>query len=100
METIELAACVDCYMFLHGIPAEDRGEDYPEETLKAIERIAADNGGARIDAGGVACDYPDDHVDGDCDCGEYGFSWSRCEVCLSSLGGDRYGVTLILTPKE
>jgi hypothetical protein len=42
---------------------------------------------------------PEDREEG-CDCDHTSFSWSACDGCGSSLGGDRYAFTLrrVATP--
>jgi hypothetical protein len=104
VDDVVLWACVDCLQYAAGIPEKDRGEPYPPAVLEAVERMRRDNYPACVELIPGSGDHHDgcaqgQDYDADCDC-EYdngGFSWSPCEMCLSSLGGDRHAITLLLT---
>ena len=81
-EMIELDVCVDCLMLAAGYDAHELGHEIPQAVLDAPARIARDNSVERVTV------VPED--------GEGHFSWSPCELCLSTLGGDRFRVTVIL----
>lgn len=79
-EVTEVDACVDCTQAVAGITAHERGEEYPAETMAALNEY-----GMRL-------------VNGDC--GEenehcVSFTWSPCELCGSSLGGERHRVAIL-----
>lgn len=90
--------CDDCLFWLaNGETPVDMDETATEEWLA---KIAANLGSWHVDLGG-------EHVEGcpnvdqetgewigasNCDCEQVGFSWSRCDVCRSSLGGSRDAV--------
>lgn len=85
-ETIEYSVCEDC---LHAIAL---GEDGDECTPHIERELAGRNG---YFSAGVAPTEED--PDGN---GYDEFSWHDCELCRSSLGGSRHGVTLTLQPVE
>ena len=82
-ETVELDVCVDCLMLAAGYDAQDLGHELPQAVLDAPARVARDNNVERVTI-----------VPGEGDAGH--FSWSPCELCLSTLGGDRHAVTVII----
>ena len=94
-------ACQDCLLLLCG------GETPPEldedETDAYLSRIGATTGNVLVTLGrrleSCGCDDwdTDEHRDG---CERLGFSWSRCDVCGSTLGGGREAVTLHFDTKE
>jgi hypothetical protein len=91
--------CVDCLMWLAN------GDTDPEWTVEQETAFLADiarrNPAGSITLGMVreehSCLDEDGNTEGDlggwCDCEELGFSWSGCDVCGSTLGGDRHAVT-------
>jgi len=103
IEDVVLWACVDCLQHAAGVTEEERGEPYPQAVLDAVERIRRDNypAGTRLVPG--SGDHNDDcEVWGEgesCTCSydTIEFSWQHCEVCLSSLGGSRHAITLLVT---
>jgi len=104
IEDVVLWGCVDCLQHAAGVTEEERGEPYPQAVLDAVERIRTDNypAGIQLVPGSGdhhdGCDALEDR-DEDCSC-DYdngGFSWQHCEVCLSSQGGDRHAITLLVT---
>jgi hypothetical protein len=44
---------------------------------------------------GLTADEHDDGCtrDGDCSCERQSFSWQRCDLCDTTLGGERHAVT-------
>ena len=80
-DTATLSVCTDCVMFIANgdLPPED-DRDRDEAIIAGVEREQSD--------GGHLC-LGEEHT-------AY-FSWSRCECCNTSLGGDRYDIVL-LTP--
>ena len=78
----DTAACVDCYMTAAlGAPSDDPDYIPAAVPLSNIER------GERVELGHK---FPH----GDPDSTHLGFSWSPCETCGSTLGGDRYAVSV------
>ena len=78
-EVVEVDACVDCTQAVSGITAHERGEEYPEAVTKALEEY-----GMRLTNG---------------DCGDENerctpFTWTPCELCGSTLGGERHRVAI------
>jgi hypothetical protein len=88
----EISVCLAC-MFMHtngeypGGPA-DIDPNEPEPWALLPEGTHPAMGGEHNER----C-TPADREEG-CDCENLGFSWSRCEGCGSTLGGDRYLFTL------
>lgn len=79
-EAVDVDACMDCAQAVSGISAHERGEDYPEATLEALERY-----GMRL-------------VNGDCgDDNEHceDFSTVPCGLCGSALAGERHRVAIL-----
>lgn len=69
METIEYSVCRDCLMYV--------AYGHENETMQAH---IARTGGHFV---------PDGHSDNE-------FSWRPCELCGSTLGGSRHGVSLLI----
>lgn len=115
METIALSVCSDCLLMLAN--GETRPDTDPEEHSASMAAQWPDSEGWDLCAGGECecapcecgcgkcdpddnprtwCDSPivGDRPD-DCDCDNHGFSWSDCDGCGSTLGGDRYAATAI-----
>lgn len=90
--------CVDCLVVLAGDPADDP----TGEAVKAGERMTQIWGDKEITPGRLTDDCQHDLDDTDDDaihrdyCEALGFSYSSCEGCGSSLGGDRYAATVWL----
>jgi len=79
-------ACGDC---VQAIANDDySGLDYSYDAEESEKRMA------EIKAGINAC--PGYLVVGD----EYGFSWRGCDVCGSSLGGDKHEVGYLTDEEE
>lgn len=71
MEFKKLAVCEDCYMFVAGYSADERGIEYPDAVIGAFER-----------------DAPYYVFVNDSD--EPYFGTSQCQQCGSHLAGDRH----------
>ena len=78
LEIIDVDGCVDCLLFAAN--GEFHPDRSPEEDKKLENAFVslADQGFS------VTC--------GD---GEGSFSWSACDICNTSLGGDRYQMHLV-----
>lgn len=88
--TYALSVCVDCFMAAHG--ALDASDPAAATALSLITE-------GRVIPACVACEScgHDDCANGAaCECGYgdagHGFSWTACDGCGSTLGGDRYGL--------
>lgn len=83
IDFIEYSVCEDCMLAIaHDETAHDIGQAVVREL----------NGRAGHFATGV--EPTEDDPDG---VGYDEFSWQECELCRSTLGGSRHGVTLLLT---
>lgn len=79
------------------------GEDWSEEQVQEwVDALTERHGGTTdgLIAGGHYddCELANDELiaeSEDCYCGEGSFSMQSCQVCGSSLGGDRYIITWI-----
>ena len=91
VDTIALSVCADCLMFIANgdLPTDDDPER-DAEIIAGVEREQAS--GSHLCAGGID-DDPDAPDEG-------GFSWSSCDCCNSSLGGDRFKATLLVPTQE
>lgn len=98
--------CNDCLFWLaYGETPEQMSED---ETREWLDTITANLGEWHVDLGGEhAEDCPNVDQDTgewlgstDCDCETVDFSWSRCDVCRSGLGGSRDAVFFYTTGDE
>jgi hypothetical protein len=77
----DCTACTDCYATAAlGAPSDD-----PDYT-PAVIPLSSIDAGERVETGHR---FP---LDGDSDTRE--FSWTPCETCGSTLGGDRYAVSV------
>lgn len=105
MDNVTLWVCVDCLYCVHGI-AEENPDTLRHVGLfdQSVARISGDNLGAQVhlipSADVHECDGVDGYPAEDCDCETVDFSWNRCELCLSNLGGSRHAVTLELSAPE
>lgn len=81
METIELSICQDCMYAVEGYICCVNDENC--EHIQAIENEISDNPGSRIVNNGGEDAEPH-------------FSWHRCDLCHTDLGGDRYDATMII----
>lgn len=92
-ESMLLWVC-DCCMFTHANGECCDQEQHDHEPLSMVRE------GDHVTLGGAPhsdlC-TPTDREQG-CDCDDYGFSWQRCNGCGSTLGGNRYAMTLWWTP--
>lgn len=86
-------ACVVCtHLTANG--EYDDGEDTADKCIEGQQKIWGDQSGQFMLAG---CDDdcsmgndPVNYPDHECESFEQGFSWSDCEGCGDSLGGDRF----------
>ena len=87
MDIFTLDVCVDCLMYAAGYSDRELGAPAPPAVAEGFARIARDNSPkpVMINPGGFEEDESESY-----------FSWSHCEVCLSSLGGDRHPVTVMV----
>lgn len=76
----EMRVCTDCRFFVAGFSDEEMGEPYPDAVVAAVAECAAR--GWHLVNGGEDTD-------------ELGFSWSKCDLCDSPLGGDRFVVVAL-----
>jgi len=84
LKEIELSVCADCYCFFH----------YGLESFEPQLELTKDQQQKIIDSfNEILKDYQifDNH---DSENGS-SFSWSSCNICNSSLGGDRFGLLQI-----
>lgn len=81
----------ECCMFVHA-NGECCADDHEREPLNLIGDGRSVTMGLTEDEHAENC-TPADREDG-CDCESQGFSWQSCEGCGSSLGGDRFALTL------
>lgn len=88
--------CVDCYLTYHGVCETDAYDAPDREPLSAIT-------GTQEVASGLLWSEHDcaNAVDIDpwagpveCDCETMEFSWSACDGCGSTLGGERHALTV------
>lgn len=89
--TVTIWVCIDC-MFSHA-----NGETSSDEAPDCEPWCLIDKGdevamGIMADEHADSC-TPEDREEG-CDCATDSFSWSPCEGCGSSLGGERHAFTL------
>jgi hypothetical protein len=86
----QISVCVDC-MVLHANGEYDHDRD-PSEP----EPLSLIGPGYSVTMGVSEHSEHCTEVDREegCDCDQLGFSWSRCEGCGSTLGGDRFALTL------
>ena len=107
-DALTFSVCVDCYM-------EHHHGDTGHNIEKHIQRELDGKGGHL--SSGIIVDKPENYCLWDCgecyDCDDYSndmiryeeevendgyeeFSWSECDLCRSSLGGSRHGMTLFI----
>lgn len=94
---VSLNACTDCIMLLaNGQVMDGEGNDI---TAEIGRRIAMLWGDAEITLGALRgeCDYCPTDENADC---EPWFTYSGCECCGSSLGGNRQHVTVWVRDTE
>ena len=86
IDSIEYSVCVDCLL---AVAHDEGGHDIADAVAREL------NGRSGHFSTGVAA--TEDDPDG---AGHEEFSWQQCELCRSTLGGERYGVTLLLTEPD
>lgn len=85
--------CVDCLIYLaNGEETDTFDRAGFERMTKGTDDITL---GLRRDE--HQCDYDADWSAGHCYCETREFSWSSCDVCGSTLGGERHAVTFWFT---
>jgi len=82
-----ISVCVDCY-FTHCDGETEGPTDREPLSLVTDEEVTA----------GTLDHFCETDEDGrpseECECGDLGFSWGACQGCGSTLGGDRYALTV------
>jgi hypothetical protein len=97
MDTATGWACQDCVMLLAN------GETNPwwteEETAAYLDRVTDQEVTLGFDADEHDEDCPNhgEWIGAECYCEHDEFSWRRCDVCGSTLGGYRHAVTFWFT---
>lgn len=93
-QPVSLEICVDClFLLANGTVSDD--QDDAADTAHAARMDAIWGEGTEITLGHLAEACPDCGLNDDrqeCDC-EPWFSWSQCDGCGSTLGGDREHAT-------
>ena len=87
MDTLDL--CGNCTLANAGYDDHETGRDL-SASVAGLNRISADNNGAHV--------ILSPETDEDGDTRDAFFSWSHCNVCLTSLGGMRETHTFDLLP--
>lgn len=82
-------ACATC-MYLTANGEYNDGEDTAERCIKGQQKIWGDNYRWFMLAGCDADCGNQHHDEHECESFEQGFSWSDCEGCGDTDGGDRY----------
>jgi hypothetical protein len=76
----QMQACQDCFEFIAGAdPHPSTPPEWVEHIANRVEQIQGD----------MAAFYPGDPEEAN------EFSWNKCEICGTNLGGSRHQVTLI-----
>lgn len=90
-DTLEYSVCEDCLLFI-------ANDDVPEDKEHSFY-IAKINNELDGKEGHFVCgiEPTEDDPEGN---GYDEFSWQACELCRSSLGGSRHGVTLLIKLPE
>ena len=89
--TTPASICTPCYMYAH-YGDETFGSDETPDMRRDIVAGFETLGDAIIgDAHNDECSSDT----GDCTCYEPYFSWAPCDICNSTLGGDRHDVTIV-----
>lgn len=92
MFTIDV--CEDCYMYHHGLTERDY-HGAPELPLGRYQFQELFDGCTECEP----CGHDECSGARTCGCGYgdrgHGFSWSRCDGCLSHLGGNRYPLVVL-----
>ena len=81
-----LWVCVDCYLTREGDGPTEETEREPWGLLDDTYQVGC---GLPEEAHAADC-TEEQWSDGGCECEYVEFSWSGCDACGSSLGGDRY----------
>ena len=99
-DTCTIWVCIDCILHLANGECGSCHEDHPDsEPLSKVEEDYITLGMAweqhdsscvysRLDGPNIAA------LESLCDCETQSFSWSQCQGCGSTLGGERHAATL------
>lgn len=91
-----ISVCVDCYFAANG--ADTDSDCIDRDPLSLLEGQEFTPGCLDCEP----CEHPDCGPAPMCDCGwndrGHGFSWSTCQGCGSTLGGDRFALTVWEAP--
>lgn len=89
----KLSVCTVCIHLLANGEFND-GTDAAEVAGNGMARIWGNDAIHLVPGGG----HRDNECDGECDgeCDNLGFSWSSCDGCGESLGGDRHAATALI----
>lgn len=90
-----LRVCQDCYLAHHGILEDGDPDHVPDrEPLGEVPDGVTLTAGLLREAHDPWCDDPDTcSIEGE-GCEHHTFSWSPCDGCGSTLGGDRHALTM------
>jgi hypothetical protein len=93
-DSIEYSVCEDCLLITaNGEASPDCKDDTLMDYESAVEHEVAGRNAYFC----VGVDPTDDDPEGD---GYDEFSWHACELCGSTLGGSRHGMTLLITLED
>jgi hypothetical protein len=89
-DTIEYSVCVDCLMYI------TYGDECDDSAGFIAGKVANELNGKE---GHFSCGV-EPTEDDPAGTGDEEFSWQECELCRSTLGGSRHGVTLFIKKDE
>lgn len=93
-DVFEYSVCEDCLLYLaNGDEPEDSEGDFSQRMADSIERELNGRNGTFSPGVRPTVDDPEGY-------GFEEFSYSSCELCMSTLGGSRYGATLLVEKGE
>jgi hypothetical protein len=94
--TTPASICTPCYMFAHygdETFGSDETPDMRRDIVAGFETLDdAIIDDAHHDDCKIVVNYANSH---DCTCYEAHFSWMPCDICNSTLGGDRHDVNIV-----
>ena len=89
-DTTTLEACLDCYLAYH----EGDALTLPGDVTSVTDGISPEQHNKDCGAFELSEDDGNFYATGnDCECEVINFSWSRCDFCGSTLGGERHLMT-------
>lgn len=89
-DTYEYEVCIDCYEYIAEFEPHPDDEEGLEERIQAAIDRELDGAEGQLHCGvAPTVENPEGY-------GIMGFSMRPCELCRSTLGGDRYGVTMLV----